>query len=374
MANTYKQVVEKVLSSADVRINGKRPWDIQVHDERLYKRFLAQGSLGAGEAFMDGWWTTHDLEDLVRHAFRAEIDDAFQNKLQIARAAVAAKMTNRQSISRAYKNVQHHYDIGNDLYIPMLGKTMAYTCGYWEKARTLDQAQEAKFDLICRKLGLKRGMSVLDIGCGWGGFVEYAATHYGVKCVGITLSEEQVTYAKERTKGLPVKIMLQDYRELKHAPFDRVLSIGILEHVGQKNYRTFMEVNARHLKDDGLMLLHTIGRNHQVNKTDPWMERYIFPGVMLPAIQEIATAMTDIFIMEDFHNFGPDYAKTLRAWWHNFDKAYPKLDHTKYDERFYRMWQFYLLCCAANFATRGLQLWQIVATKPKAGITYRSVR
>ncbi len=256
----------------------------------------------------------------------------------------------------------------------MLGKTMAYSCGYWEKARTLDQAQEAKFDLICRKLGLKRGMSVLDIGCGWGSFVEYAATHYGAKCVGITLSEEQAAYAKERTKGLPVEIILQDYRELKHAPFDRVLSIGMFEHVGKSNYRTFMQVNARLLKDDGIMLLHTIGRNHQTGKTDPWMERYIFPGVVLPAIEDIAAALTDIFIMEDLHNFGTDYAKTLRAWWHNFDKAYPKLDHTQYDERFYRMWQFYLLICAANFATRGLQLWQIVATKPKAGITYRSVR
>jgi len=374
MASRSQAQVEKILKPADVRINGKRPWDIQVHDERLYRRVLAQGTLGVGEAYMDGWWDAKDLEDLIQHVLRVNPDADIGGKARLAAAAVVAKIANRQNLTRSYKNVQHHYDIGNDLYQPMLGKTMAYSCGYWRDAKTLDEAQEAKLDLICRKLGLKPGMTVLDIGCGWGSFVHYAAKHYGVKCVGNTLSEEQAKFARQLTAKQPVEIIVQDYRELTAQPFDRIVSVGMFEHVGPRNYKTFMKTCDALLKPDGLMLLHTIGGNRPAHTNDPWIERYIFPGGMLPSIQEIAKATTGHFIMEDWHNFGTNYAKTLRAWWQNFDAAYPKLDHSHYDQRFYRMWKYYLLSCAANFSVRGMQLWQIVLSKPEAALEYKSVR
>jgi len=374
MADSYNAQVAQLLKKADIRINGKRPWDIQVHDKRLMNRVLSQGSLGAGEAYMDKWWDAKDLEAFLQHVFRLDLDIQLQNKVKLVAAAARAKLTNFQSVRRSYKNVQHHYDIGNDLYEFMLGETMVYSCGYWDKAKTLDDAQEAKLDLVCRKLGLKKGMRVLDIGCGWGSFVHYAAKHYGVTCVGNTLSEEQARYARKLTKGQPVQIVVQDYRELKAKPFDRIVSIGMFEHVGPKNYRTFMQTCDRLLKTDGMMLLHTIGANKVSRANDPWIDKYIFPGGIIPSIRGIADAFSGIFIMEDWHNFGPHYAKTLRAWWKNFNKNYSKLDHEHYDERFYRMWQFYLLACAANFSVRGLQLWQVVLTKREAAIEYKSVR
>lgn len=374
MADKYKDQVQKLLKQADIRINGKRAWDIQVHDERFYKRAMAQGTLGVGEAYTDGWWGAKDLEQLMQRALSLNLELVIRNKAQLVKTAAFAKLTNIQSVTRSYKNVQHHYDIGNDLYQAMLGKTMAYSCGYWRDAKNLDDAQTAKFDLICRKLGLKPGMRVLDIGCGWGSFVHYAAKHYRVTCVGNTLSEEQAKYARELVKGQKVKIVVEDYRKLQTKSFDRIVSVGMFEHVGPRNYKTFMQTCDRLLNSEGMVLLHTIGGNHEARVNDAWINRYIFPGAILPSVQGIAKAYTGIFVMEDWHNFGPDYAKTLRAWWKNFNKSYQKLDHQHYDERFYRMWEFYLKVCAANFATRGIQLWQIVLTKRAAQIEYKSLR
>ena len=315
-----------------------------------------------------------DIEELVKRILRLDLDHVVVNKARLVKTAVAAKVMNMQSMNQAVKNVQHHYDIGNDLYRAMLGKTMTYSCGYWRDAKTLDAAQTNKLDLICRKLELEPGMRVLDVGCGWGSFVHYAAEHYGVSCVGNTLSSEQAAYARKLVSGQPVKIIVQDYRELKQKPFDRIVSIGMFEHVGPRNYATFMKTCERLLKPDGIMLLHTIGENkpHQVN--DPWIERYIFPGGFLPAISDISKAITDLFIMEDWHNFGPDYGKTLRAWQRNFDKGYKTLDHRHYDQRFYRMWKFYLSITAAAFAVRNIQLWQVVLTKRVAEMEYKSIR
>lgn len=374
MASSYEQQVSQLLKQADIRVNGSRPWDIQVHDQRLYRRALADGSIGVGEAYMDGWWDAEDLEAFLEHVLRLDLDMVIGSKLKLAGAAVSAKIRNFQSVKHSYKNVQHHYDIGNDLYEPMLGKTMAYSCAYWRDAKSLDEAQEAKLDLICRKMELKPGMRVLDIGCGWGSFVHYAAKHYGVTCVGITLSEEQASYARKFVKGQKVKIVVEDYRLLDEKPFDRIVSVGMFEHVGPRNYRTFMKACDRLLKPGGMLLLHTIGHNKTVRMGDPWINRYIFPGGVLPSIQGITDAFSGIFVMEDWHNFGTDYAKTLRAWWKNFDKSYKSLDQSHYDERFYRMWKFYIFSCAANFSTRGIQLWQVVLTKRSAEIEYKSVR
>jgi len=244
----------------------------------------------------------------------------------------------------------------------MLDSGMTYTCGYWQNATTLDEAQEAKLDLICRKLELEPGMRVLDIGCGWGSFARYAAEHYGAAVTGLTISGEQAEMAKEHCRGLPVDILLQDYREVS-GTFDRVLSIGMFEHVGYKNYRTYMEITRRCLKDDGIALIQTIGGNRSTTASNPWLSKYIFPNSMLPSIAQIGAAMEGIFVMEDWHNFGPHYDKTLMAWYANFENAWPK-HRDRYGERFYRMWKFYLLSCAGTFRSRLNQLWQITMTPP----------
>jgi cyclopropane-fatty-acyl-phospholipid synthase len=351
-----KRRVEELLAHADVEIGGSRPWDIQVHDERLYARVIAQGPLGLGESYMDGWWDVEVLDEFHR-VLRARLEERVRPLADWVRA-LRARAINLQRRSRAFEIGRRHYDIGNDLYRGMLDRRMIYSCGYWKDASSLDEAQEAKLDLVCRKLGLRPGMRVLDIGCGWGGAVQYAAERYGVEAVGITVSEEQVELARELCEGLPVEIRLQDYRELNEG-FDRIFSLGMFEHVGCKNYAEFMRVVRRCLKDDGLFLLHTIGGNRSVNVTDPWMARYIFPRSVLPSARRIAEASEGVFVIEDWHSFGTDYDKTLMEWYGNFAAGWDRLSD-RYDERFRRMWTYYLLSCAGSFRARKMQVWQIV--------------
>lgn len=367
-----RQSVERLLAHADIRINGDRPWDIQVHDDRVYNRVLSQGSLGLGEAYMDGWWDVAAIDQLFTRILRAKLG----RKLitwNLIWSIVRAWVSNQQSKSRAFLVGEEHYDLGNDLYEGMLDKRMVYTCAYWDLgAKDLDEAQEAKLDLICRKIGLKEGDRVLDIGCGWGSFAKFAAERYGAHVVGITVSKEQVALAEERCKGLSCEFRLQDYRDVDEQ-FDHIVSIGMFEHVGYKNYRTYMEVAHRCLKDGGLFLLHSIGGNRSVKTVDPWINKYIFPGGMLPSIAQIGKSIENLFVMEDWHNLSTNYDKTLMAWHANFERAWPTLKD-KYSERFYRMWRYYLLMCAATFRSRHSQLWQIVLSKEGVEGGYKSVR
>ena len=362
---------EQLLGLAGVAINGDRPWDIRVHDERLFARVMAEGSLGMGEAYMDGWWDAAQMDAFIARVMRAELDTKVQPWRE-ALGVVWAKLVNLQRPSRAFQIGQHHYDIGNDLFTRMLDKRMIYSCGYWKEAATLDQAQEAKLDLVCRKLGLTPGMRVLDIGCGLGGTAAFAAERCGVSVVGITVSEEQVTLAQEVCRGLPVEIRLQDYRDLD-GMFDRVLSIGMFEHVGQKNYDTFMRVVRSHLAEDGLFLLHTIGSNRSVTSVDPWLERYIFPNAMLPSVRQIGAATEGMFVIEDWHSFGPDYDTTLMQWHRNVEARWSELKD-RYDERFHRMWTYFLLSVAGGFRARKNQLWQIVLSPHGVAGGYRAPR
>ena len=356
-----KQVVQKILDYADVKINGNRPWDIRIRNRNFYERLLAGGSLAMGESYMDGWWGCEALDQLFDRILSARLDKKVKKENRFLWVIFKAKMINAQRISKAYVIGKRHYDIGNRLFSIMLDKRMIYSCGYWKKAKTLDEAQEAKLDLICRKMGLNPGMTVLDIGCGWGGFAKWAAEKYDVKVFGITVSREQVKFAKKYCQGLDVKIELQDYRELKEK-FDRIVSIGMFEHVGSRNYRTYMEVVHRCLKTDGLFLLHTIGRNTSVNSTDAWINKYIFPNSMLPSTKQITSAAEGLLVLEDWHSFGQYYDKTLLAWRDNFTKNWDKVKDA-YDERFYRMWTYYLLLCAGSFRSRRNQLWQIVFSR-----------
>jgi cyclopropane-fatty-acyl-phospholipid synthase len=356
-----REVVEHLLGLAGITVNGDKAYDMQVHNEKLYRRLIADAALGLGESYMDGWWDAPALDQLIARITAADLEQKVKGNLKLKLQVLKSKFFNFQKRSRAFQVGEQHYDAGNDLYRAMLDKRMAYTCGYWKKARTLDDAQEAKLDLVCKKIGLREGMSVLELGCGWGSFAKFAAERYGAQVTGVTVSKEQVELGNAECKGLPVTIELKDYREVSGV-YDRVLSIGILEHVGYKNYRTYMEVTDRSLKDDGIAFIHTIGGNISTTMTNPWTDKYIFPNGMLPSIAQIARAMEGLFVMEDWHNFGPDYDKTLMAWYGNFEKAWPRLKE-KYDEHFYRMWKFYLLSSAGGFRSRYNQLWQIVMTK-----------
>jgi len=349
--------IEELLHSVDIRIDGDRPWDITIHNPELFSRLLAKGTLGFGEAYMDGWWDCEALDEFVHRVFRAELADKIRSPRELV-DLLKARLTNRQSRSRAYHVGKHHYDIGNDLYERMLDKRMIYSCAYWKEADDLESAQEAKLELVCRKLMLEPGMSVLDIGCGWGGTARYLAERYGVHVTGITVSRQQAELAKERCQGLDVTILLEDYRNVE-GRFDRILSIGMFEHVGYKNYRTYMRTCRRLLHDDGLFLLHTIGNNRSVHTTEPWIERYIFPNSMLPSAKQISQAFDGLFVLEDWHNFGADYDRTLMSWYANFHRRWQEIAE-KYGDRFYRMWRYYLLSCAGSFRARKNQLWQIV--------------
>ncbi len=357
-----KEVVEHMLDLAGITVNGDKAYDMQVHNEQLYRRLITDAALGLGESYMDGWWDTPAVDQLIERVTAADLEQKVKGSLKLKLQVLKSKLLNFQKRSRAFQVGEQHYDVGNDLYRAMLDKRMAYTCGYWKKTRTLDDAQEAKLDLVCKKIGLQKGMSVLELGCGWGSFAKFAAEKYGAQVTGVTVSKEQVELGSAECKGLPVTIELKDYREVSGV-YDRVISIGILEHVGYKNYLTYMEVVNRCLKDDGIAFIHTIGGNVSTTMTNAWTDKYIFPNGMLPSIAQIARAMEGLFVMEDWHNFGPDYDKTLMAWYGNFEKAWPRLKE-KYNERFYRMWKYYLLSSAGGFRSRYQQLWQIVMTKP----------
>lgn len=360
-ASPSHRFVAELLAQADIRLDGHRPWDIQLKAPGVIDSALSRGNLGLGESYMKGEWDAERLDELFYRLMRARLGQRIK-PTQLAYHSLRSRLLNRQTAKRAWEVGQKHYDLGNDFYAAMLDQRMTYTCGYWKTAQNLDEAQEAKLDLVCRKLQLKPGMRVLDIGCGWGSFMAYAAEHYGVECVGLTISKEQAEFGQRLIKkGLPVAFRLQDYRN-ESEQFDRIVSIGMFEHVGHKNYREYMNVANRCLKDDGLFLLHTIGKNIANTVTDPWIDKYIFPNGELPALGQIMDAAEALFVIEDLHNFGADYDRTLMAWHNNFERHWPTFA-SQYGERFYRMWRYYLLSCAGAFRAREIHLWQLVMSK-----------
>ncbi len=371
MANLEK-TIEDLLALSGVEINGPNPWDIQVHNDDFYRRVLTQASLGLGESYMDAWWDCEELDQFFYRIIRADLEHKVRGNWKLLLQALGARVLNLQSKRRAFQIGERHYDLGNELFENMLDKRMVYSCAYWKNAKTLDEAQENKLDLICQKIVLKPGIRVLDIGCGWGSFVKYAAEKYGATAVGITVSKEQVTLARELCKGLPVEIRLQDYRDINET-FDHVVSVGMFEHVGYKNYRTFMKCVHKCLKDDGLFLLHTIGGNTSVKAPEPWTHKYIFPNGLLPSVKQIGDSTEGLFVIEDWHNFSTDYDKTLMAWHGNFRNSWDRIK-SHYDERFYRMWRYFLLSNAGAFRARKNQLWQVILSKRGVRGGYISVR
>ncbi|VAW29683.1 Cyclopropane-fatty-acyl-phospholipid synthase [hydrothermal vent metagenome] len=357
-----KTFILSLMTEAGIAINGSQSGDIQVHDERVYKRWLSETELGLGESYMDGWWDAEALDETFNKILRANLDQKVKHNLKTALFILSTKLFNQQTKTKSKRVGREHYDLGNNLFRLMLDKRMCYSSGYWKNAQNLDEAQEAKLELICKKLELKSGMRILDIGCGWGSFAKYATENYDVEVLGVSISKEQIELGQKLCEGLPVELRFQDYREVQ-GKYDAVLSIGFFEHVGYKNYRTYMEVVNRCLTEEGISLIHTIGNNTSVSYTNKWTDKYIFPNGMVPSVAQTAKAAEGLFVIEDVHNFGPDYDKTLMAWYANFRKAWPQLKEV-YGDRFYRMWRYFLLSSAGGFRSRFNQLWQFVMTKP----------
>jgi cyclopropane-fatty-acyl-phospholipid synthase len=356
-----ESIVRELFGLAGIEIGGQAVGDIRVHDPRFYERVLRDASVGFGESYMDDWWETDALDVTIDKIMRANLKQKITGSWRMRALTVKAVMLNLQAKARAGASIEAHYDIGNDLYTRMLDPRMVYTCAVWDKAKNLTEAQEHKLDLVCRKVGLEPGMKVLDLGCGWGGFASWAAEKYGCTVLGVTLSKDQVSLGNQLWKHLPVELRLCDYRDVK-GTFDRVVSIGMMEHVGPKNHRTMMETIDRCLKPDGIALVHTIANNRSLRHGTPFIEKYIFPNAVAPSLAQIGRAMEGLFVCEDLHNIGPDYDPTLMAWWENFDRTYSEISH-RYDRKFYQMWKFYLLAAAGASRSRDGQLYQVVMTK-----------
>jgi cyclopropane-fatty-acyl-phospholipid synthase len=366
-----REVLAQWLASADIQIDGSRPWDLRVRDERLWNRILADGSLGLGEAYMDGWWDAERVDELVARAMRAAIDARLPS-IREAWLALKARVINLQAPRRAFTVGERHYDVGDDLYARMLDPRMIYSCAYWPRAHDLVAAQEAKLDLVCRKLGLQPGMRVLDIGCGWGGAAEFAAERYGVEVTGVTVSRNQAAAARVRCRHLPVEILFDDYRSLD-GRFDRIYSLGMFEHVGPRNYRGFLAKARELLAAGGLFLLHTIGNHVTQRANDPWIERYIFPNSHVPSRTQIDSTAEGLWVVEDWHEFGVDYDRTLLAWSENFERGWPEIA-AHYGDRFHRMWHYWLMSSAGSFRARHLHLWQIVMSADGVPGGYTEIR
>ena len=365
--------VRTFLSRADISIDGNRPWDIQVRDPRFFERVLQGGSLGFGESYLDGDWECDALDEMFRRLALVP-KKGRKGNLEKYLFKTQHAFLNLQSKRRAHQVVDAHYDLSNVLFENMLDPYMQYSCAHWQGTQDLNEAQIRKMDLICRKLELKPGLRVLEIGCGWGGFASYMASTYGCHVTAVNISKEQIKVAREKCRDLPVNIVEKDYRDVDGV-YDRVVSIAMFEAVGPKNYRQFMEVAARSLKKDGLFLLHTIGENKTRLHGDPWILRYVFPNGHIPSIAQIGTAMEGLFVMEDWHNLSTDYDRTLMAWEERFVNNWEKIraDDPRFDERFFRLWRYYLLNCAGAFRARNLQLWQIVGSLHRSGRHYTRV-
>jgi len=394
--------VIKLLNDIDIRVidvnnanelKTKRDWDIVVNDPTYFNDITSKGTIGVGESYMDGKWDCDAIDIL----FDKILFNKLEQKIQFENIAdkikiVTSYLFNQQMKEDPYKVEKVHYDIGNNIYINMLGNTMAYSCGYWtsptsptspitHEAKSLDEAQNNKFDLICKKLQLQRNDHVLDIGSGFGGLAKYMVDNYGCKVTGINISKEQLKYSRELCaqyiKNGQIKFIDCDYRATPliwpdNEKYDKIVSVGFCEHVGTNNYKVFCQKAYDCLKDGGLFLLHTIGGNVSVTSSDPWMDKYIFPNGILPSVSQLSSAAENLFVIEDWHNFGPYYDKTLMAWHKNYENAI-KSGKIKNDNRFYRMWRYYLLVCAGCFRSRSIQLWQIVMSKENKNL-YKCVR
>lgn len=410
----FKLNVEKnlknLLAQADIKINTDDPsrqWDIQVHKSEFYDRAIRGGTLAFGRSYMEGWWDCQDLTDFFTKVLEVRLEDKVSGIMALlnsyragglneeGKASVKmiynAWLNNPQDNDGSLKVGTTHYDAGNDLFQAMLGESMTYTCGYWQKseqglwkaAETLEEAQDHKLDMICKKLDLEAEDTVLDIGCGFGSFAKYAAEKYGAKVVGITISQEQLDFAKEDCKDLDVEFVFHDYLKLSKPPalaghlFDKIVSIGMFEHVGSKNYSNYFKFVDEHLKQGGISLIHTIGNDKETKMCEPWTATYVFPNSNLPTERQIRKTKPGHFFEQDFHEFGKgNYDPTIKIWHDNLMEAWSELSagNKKYTEKFRRMFKYYLNGSEALFKSGQGHLYQFVYSKGELKPSYKIVR
>jgi cyclopropane-fatty-acyl-phospholipid synthase len=349
---------------------------MSIRNPKTYDRILTYGALGFCEAYMEGWWDEVDdnLVELIGLFYRNGVYNKVNGKfaLQLATKAMTQRLLTLPTvIQNSRKNVQHHYDLGNDFYQQFLDPTLTYSCGYrLHETDSLEQMQNQKYELICRKLDLKPGETLVDIGCGWGGMLTYAAEKYGVSGTGITLSVEQqkLAIARIEQRGLSdkIKIVLSDYREIQ-GQYDKFVSIGMFEHVGKGSFAAFMQQAGALLKPDGVGLLHTIGTTSK-ERNGAWVDKYIFPGGYAPQLHELTKEMmTAKLTVAHCENLKPHYAETLNRWAVNFTENRHGIAalSDRYDEQFLRMWYLYLQSFEASFRYGALHVYQLLFYKGK---------
>jgi cyclopropane-fatty-acyl-phospholipid synthase len=365
--------LQRILRSVGIAINGGNPWDLTVKDPRMFAEIFGRGSLGLGESYVKGWWDCEALDDFFYRLLKSHLDLlGFLNPVGVMRF-LRDRFGKTATKKNAFEVGEKHYDLGNEFFRCMLDTRMAYSCAYWcGPDDDLEEAQRRKLDIVCRKLHLKAGERLLDVGCGWGSLAKYAAEHYATTVVGITVSKEQAAYAKETCHGLPVEIRLEDYRDVK-GTYDRIASIGMFEHVERKNHDIFFAVIRRCLAPDGLFLLHTIGKRHDCGGSDPFMRKYIFPQGMIPVERLLRKTARKHFTVLDWHSFGSTrYDRTLVAWRQNFRDHWPTLE-ARYGGamggELRRMWEYYLSSCAGAFRARHLDVWQVVMAPGRVDYT-----
>ncbi len=344
----------------------------EIHDDRAFTRMLVGGSTGAGEAYMDGLWSSPDLRAVLSGALanarRVRLDAAMSLPRRICDLWRHARRRNTRSGSQ--QNIQAHYDLGNEFFRLFLDESLAYSCAIWDGCEDLGAAQQAKFEVVCRKLALRPGDRVLEIGCGWGGFAMYAAQTTGCQVVGITVSSEQHRLASQRVAaaGLDerVRIIYSDYRDVQ-GTFDKVVSIEMFEAVGREYWDGFFATCARVLRPGGTMLLQTIGIQDEDAgaglRASGWISKYIFPGGVLPAVVEIRESVRrggQALAVRAIDEIGPHYVRTLDEWRHRFWRAEARVRALGFDDRFIRMWDFYLASCASSFETNTIRDVQVL--------------
>jgi len=364
-----------VFGTAGALVQG----EIQILDSATWGMIASNGSIGAGEAFIHGYWTSPDLTAVIR-VFVSNLDvlDAMERGMALLSRPFIQGLhwLNRNTREGSQKNIAAHYDLGNDLFERFLDPTMMYSAAQFLSPNdTLEQAQLNKLERICQKLALKPEDHLLEIGTGWGSMAIYAAQHYGCKVTTTTLSKEQFAYTEQRIAALglqnQVTLLLKDYRDLS-GQFDKLVSIEMIEAVGHRFLPTYFKQCASLLKVDGLMLLQAITirdqRYEQAKRSVDFIQRHIFPGGALPSVQkmlEIVTRETDMNLLH-MEDFGLHYAKTLRIWHDNFRHAHGSLTELGYDDYFLRLWEFYLCYCEGGFLERAIGTAQLLLAKPSA--------
>jgi cyclopropane-fatty-acyl-phospholipid synthase len=354
------------------RFGAGRPVRLAIHDAAFFRRLATRGKLGFGESYTASEWDTDDLVALFELLLR-NADGAAARHAGIRRVLeFRPRLNRRNGLVRSRRNIAYHYDLGNELFALMLDETMTYSCAVFERLEmTLAEAQRAKYERLCRLLKLGPEDHVLEIGCGWGGFARHAAERYGCRVTGLTISREQAALARERTQGLPVEIVEQDYRTV-NGTFTKVVSIEMVEAIGADQFGTFFTTIDRVLAPAGRAAVQSIlvpeQRWDRYRSAPDWIERYVFPGCLIPSLEALtqAAARHSRLGVYGIDEIGEHYAETLRRWRANFHERIADVRALGYDARFERTWDFYLAFCEAAFRTRALRDAQLLLARPGA--------